>query len=937
MRMSQILRACLRHGVRRWVLLSCSLLLLAFLLAVRTAPGQSETYENSRPDHLHAGALGAPDNTPALSDTTSASPVATNISSSQEGTRWVSPVPSPDDRAAAAVGKDNVPEEEARVAVNDSRQLEEVTQTAEKEVQAAGPRTLAVTMHSNLYHPAELTIPAGTTVRWDNGEAIPHTVNAKDSKFDSGLIMNKGASWSFLFNTPGIYNYYCILHPAMLGKVTVQEVRVTPPSPSDKETPASAAPVVLTPEHDFLQLSENVSAADLPISPSLTNPVYLTLDSVSFSQPSLTINPGKTVFWLNTSHLPHAISDSSGLFASEIFMPGTFFAYTFVQPGTYYYGCYHHEGMYGSITVTGTPLQEAPMPKTVPVPEPIPAPIAPVPEPTPQPAPQAATSSPVIPTVLEKVTVSMGTSTFSPVSISVNARGTIVWTNTSSLPHTVTASDRSFDSGILIPGASFFYSFSRPGTLNYTCILHQGMNGSITITESSVAGPTASPQSAAPAPAQPPAPSMLPPVEPLPPSVGELVIISNSGYSLPTLTIAPGRIVHWMNRTREYHTVTASSEAFDSGIMLPGVTFSFNFTRPGTYNYTCQFHPQMSGTITVTGIPGTTQTISSTTSSSGSITMGASSFSPAYFSASTGQAVIWTNTSSLPHTVTGGNGSFDSGILMSGGSFSHTFHQPGTYNYNCILHPGMSGSIAVTGASLPGAPTSTPTPAPTPTPSPPQGPQPPPASQPSPPGPTVTVSVGDDFFSPASISINQGSAISWTNNGRSPHTVTAANGSFNSGTLQPGRSYSYTFNVPGTHSYDCIFHSGMRGTVIVNAAQSPAPSPGVSPPGPNPAPAPAPPTFPIPQGVQMTFSTQQISPTVVSVQAGGSVTFVNNDSTRHRVRYEGSGNTDFDSGDIQPGGSWTRTFPVAGTYRYYDHRNGQITGTVRVLAPGQAP
>lgn len=66
-----------------------------------------------------------------------------------------------------------------------------------------------------------------------------------------------------------------------------------------------------------------------------------------------------------------------------------------------------------------------------------------------------------------------------------------------------------------------------------------------------------------------------------------------------------------------------------------------------------------------------------------------------------GTTVTWTNNGDLPHTVTADDGSFDSATLASGGSFSFTFTQPGTYLYYCKLHGGpgrvgMSGAVIVT-------------------------------------------------------------------------------------------------------------------------------------------------------------------------------------------------------------------------------------------------
>jgi plastocyanin len=56
-----------------------------------------------------------------------------------------------------------------------------------------------------------LTIAAGTTVEWENEDAMAHTVTADNGSFDSGR-MNKGDHFRFTFTAPGTYPYYCIYH-----------------------------------------------------------------------------------------------------------------------------------------------------------------------------------------------------------------------------------------------------------------------------------------------------------------------------------------------------------------------------------------------------------------------------------------------------------------------------------------------------------------------------------------------------------------------------------------------------------------------------------------------------------------------------------------------------------------------------------------------------
>jgi plastocyanin len=85
---------------------------------------------------------------------------------------------------------------------------------------------------------------------------------------------------------------------------------------------------------------------------------------------------------------------------------------------------------------------------------------------------------------------------------------------------------------------------------------------------------------------------------------------------------------------------------------------------------------------------------------------------------------------------------------------------------------------------------------------------------------SATVTMGDNFFSPSSVTIAVGDTVTWKNNGQAPHTATANNGSFDTGTIQPGGSGSHTFNSAGTFPYICTIHANMTGTVRVLASSS---------------------------------------------------------------------------------------------------------------------
>jgi len=70
----------------------------------------------------------------------------------------------------------------------------------------------------------------------------------------------------------------------------------------------------------------------------------------------------------------------------------------------------------------------------------------------------------------------------------------------------------------------------------------------------------------------------------------------------PSMVIVhAGDKVDWSNQGSANHTVTADGGAFDSGVISPGGGFSEEFDTPGTYQYHCEIHPNMHGTVVVLG------------------------------------------------------------------------------------------------------------------------------------------------------------------------------------------------------------------------------------------------------------------------------------------------------------------------------------------------
>ncbi|HWE96411.1 MAG TPA: cupredoxin family copper-binding protein [Tepidisphaeraceae bacterium] len=95
---------------------------------------------------------------------------------------------------------------------------------AAAETRAAGQpsATSPVGIDNFSFIPAEITVPAGTTVTWVNHDDVPHTVTSTDKRFASSPALDTDGRFSQTFTTPGTYAYYCAVHPHMTGKVIVK-------------------------------------------------------------------------------------------------------------------------------------------------------------------------------------------------------------------------------------------------------------------------------------------------------------------------------------------------------------------------------------------------------------------------------------------------------------------------------------------------------------------------------------------------------------------------------------------------------------------------------------------------------------------------------------------------------------------------------------------
>ena len=165
-------------------------------------------------------------------------------------------------------------------------------------------------------------------------------------------------------------------------------------------------------------------------------------------------------------------------------------------------------------------------------------------------------------------------------------------------------------------------------------------------------------------------------------------------------------------------TFTTPSRNNSPGVVVQGTpgnvsaSYTFVATYAGIFEFVCTYHAQvgMIGYLVVLPNKAYTPPVSATTTTTAaaskpvnvSIVLGATNpsnkgYSPDNVTVVIGvnNTVTWTNNDSSIHTVTANDGSFGSGYLNTGETFTYTFTVPGVYEYHCQIHPWMVGYVTV--------------------------------------------------------------------------------------------------------------------------------------------------------------------------------------------------------------------------------------------------
>ncbi len=83
------------------------------------------------------------------------------------------------------------------------------------------PASASVSIDNFSFTPAKTEVAVGTAVTWTNRDDIPHVVASVEKKFVSP-VLDTDQQFTYTFSEPGVFPYFCRIHPHMIGSITVR-------------------------------------------------------------------------------------------------------------------------------------------------------------------------------------------------------------------------------------------------------------------------------------------------------------------------------------------------------------------------------------------------------------------------------------------------------------------------------------------------------------------------------------------------------------------------------------------------------------------------------------------------------------------------------------------------------------------------------------------
>ena len=277
-----------------------------------------------------------------------------------------------------------------------------------------------------------------------------------------------------------------------------------------------------------------------------------------YHAPSITVTAGTEVTWTNHGQHLHTVTDRGGTFDTNPISPKASSSVTFSVPGTYHYFCRINPAKMNGIVVV-------------------------------QPNPAKASPVQRVEGIDPGGFLTNESLRFDPTELTVAAGSTILFANVGGKPHTFTADDGSFSTGVVPPGAeggrfpgtNATVTLPTPGTFAFHCEVHPAaMKGTITVTGEARAGPAAASS----------APRAI------------AIDMKDIKFNPQQVSVAPGGKVTWTNRDSAPHDATFDDIPLKTKTFGKGGTETLTApTKPGSYSYFCSVHPFMKAVLVVVG------------------------------------------------------------------------------------------------------------------------------------------------------------------------------------------------------------------------------------------------------------------------------------------------------------------------------------------------
>jgi plastocyanin len=333
----------------------------------------------------------------------------------------------------------------------------------------AAPSTASVAILDRSFSPTSVTIAPGGTVTWTNQSDRDHTVTG--TGFDSGSV-GGGGRFSHSFPSAGTFAYICDFHSEMRASVTVTGNAGAAEPTTAPAGPAPASPISAAPAP---RPAAPPSATPAPGGTAAAARHDVAVVDYSFQPARISARVGDSVVWNNQGRAPHTAT-ATGTFDTGMFRAGEQRTTTLRTAGTFNFTCAVHPEMAGVLTVApaaGGSVPAAPSNSTSSSASPTTSPTTTSPTTTPAALMDEAAA--------ETAEVSVIDFAFDPATVRLSIGGTVTWRHNGIAPHTVSALDSSFDSGLLESAGTFSHRFDQAGRYQYVCAYHPQMVGTIEI------------------------------------------------------------------------------------------------------------------------------------------------------------------------------------------------------------------------------------------------------------------------------------------------------------------------------------------------------------------------------------------------------------------------------------------------------------------------